>query len=162
MKLKSSRPDIMLLVGSFLLASLAPTLAQALGFAATVSPPRFELRASPGETLNEVVEINNSDTLPVDFELRTADWDLTDGGNVTIHSEELKPGSCRTWARIERHKIRIAAERARRYRFQIKVPEDAPAGECRVALLLEGSGEESIIAGNEFIPIAKKSSLFSQ
>jgi len=151
MKSKSSRPDNILLAGSLLLASLFPALAQAVGFAATVSPPRFELRAAPGDTLNQVVEINNADNLPVDFELRTADWDLTESGNVTIHGDELQPDSCRPWTRIERHKIRVAAERGRRYRFQIKVPEDAPAGECRVALLIEGSGEETVMAGNELV-----------
>ena len=151
MKSKLSRPERLLFACSLLLASLAPATTQAAGFAATVSPPRFELRAAPGDTLNEIVEINNADKLPVDFKLRTADWDLTDNGNVTIHGEELQPNSCRPWARIERHRIRIAPERARRYRFQIRVPEDAPAGECRLALLIEGNGEDKVMAGNDMV-----------
>ena len=151
MKSKSSRRKYRLPGICLLLCSLAPSQAQAVGFAATVSPPRFELRGMPGETLNEVVEINNTDTLPVDFRLRTADWELTDRGNVTIHGEKLQPDSCRPWTRIERRNIRIAQESGRRYRFQIRIPDDAPEGECRVALLLEGSGDETLMAGSEMV-----------
>lgn len=151
MRLKLLRPERFLLAFSLLLACLAPGQSHAAGYAATVSPPRFELRAAPGDILNEVVEITNADTLPVDFKVRTADWDLTDDGNVTVHGNELRPGSCRPWTRIERHNIRIPPERGRRYRFQIRVPEDAPADECRIALLIEGSGDDTLMAGNDVV-----------
>ncbi len=125
--------------------------ARAAGFAATVSPPRFELFAKPGEILRESVEISNADTATATFNMRTADWELTEDGNVTIHPPELQPGSCRGWARIERHKIKLLAESERKFRFEIHVPEDAQAGECRVALLLEGTAEEEVLAGTEEI-----------
>ncbi|NNJ93324.1 MAG: hypothetical protein HKP57_01070 [Halobacteria archaeon] len=121
--------------------------AGAAGFAATVSPPRFELFAEPGEILRESVEISNADTATANFNMRTADWELTEDGNVTIHPPELQPGSCRGWAKIERHKIKLLAESERKYRFEIHVPEDAQPGECRVALLLEGTAEEDLLAG---------------
>ena len=73
----------------------------------------------------------------------------TDNGSVTIHGEELQDGSCRPWTRIERRRIRVAPESSRRYRFQVRVPDDAPAGECRVALLIEGTEEETVMAGTE-------------
>lgn len=121
------------------------------GFAATVSPPRFELSAKPGQSLQEVVEISNTDTEPADYDLRTADWDLSEDGSVTIHPADLQPGSCRPWTRIERRHIRLPAEGQRRYRIQINVPEDAPSGECRVALLLEGSEDKDVMANADAI-----------
>jgi hypothetical protein len=148
MKSKLSRPELLL---AACLTCLAVPAALADGFAATVSPPRFELRAQPGEVLREVVEISNTDTATASYDIRTADWDLGTNGDVTIHPPELQPGSCRGWTRIERHSIRLHAQSERRYRFEIHVPEDAQPGECRVALLLEGTGEENLLAGTSEI-----------
>lgn len=149
MKSKLSRPERLLL--AVYLSFLAVPSALAEGFAATVSPPRYELRAQPGDIVREVVEISNTDTATANYNIRTADWDLTAYGDVTIHPPELQPGSCRGWTRIERHNIRMAPQSARKYRFEIHVPEDAPTGECRVALLVEGTGEETVMAGTSEI-----------
>ena len=145
MKSKLSHPERMLLAACLYL--LGMSAAGANGFAATVSPPRFELRAQAGEIVRESVEISNSATITAGYRLRTADWDLSDEGNVTIHPPELQPDSCRAWTRIERHNIRLPAQGTRSFRFEIHVPEDAAAGECRVALLLEGSDEDDVLAG---------------
>lgn len=138
-----------LLVATASLLITIPTLAG--GFAATVSPPRFELHAQPGESLQEIVEISNTDSQPADYVLRTADWSLSESGSVTIYPAELTPGSCRPWTRIERRHIRLPAEGQRRYRIQINVPDNAEPGECRVALLLEGSDDKAVMAGAEEI-----------
>ena len=116
------------------------------GFAATVSPPRFELHAVPGQTLQEVVAISNTSSGPADYDLRTADWGLSESGSVTIFPPQLQPGSCRPWTRIERRHIRLPAEGQRRYRIQFRVPENAKSGECRVALLLEGGRDRAVMA----------------
>lgn len=149
MKSNLSRPERLLLAVSLLLFTVPAALAG--GFAATVSPPRFELRAQAGEVLREVVEISNAATMPASYNLRTADWDLSDEGNVTIHPPELRPGSCREWTRIERHNIKLPAQGDRRFRFEIHVPGDAQSGECRVALLLEGMEDENVLAGTSEI-----------
>ena len=66
-------------------------------FSATVSPPRFELQGKPGEVIREIVEIDNAGDTPALFALRTADWDLTDSGGLTIFPPGLQPNSCRPW-----------------------------------------------------------------
>jgi fimbrial chaperone protein len=149
MKSNLARHERLLLV--FCLVLIAVPAARATGFAATVSPPRFELRAQPGEVLREVVEISNTDTMTASYDLRSADWDLSADGGVTIHPPARRPGSCRDWTRIERHNIRLPAQGERRFRFEIHVPKDAQTGECRVALLLEGGEEEQILAGTSEI-----------
>jgi len=144
MKSKSSLPEVLgAILGMFLLAANA---AMANGFSVLVSPPRFELSGKPGEVLRNHVEINNPNNQPISLELRTADWDMNESGATTFYPPELQPGSCRPWARIERHQIRLPAQVTKRYRFQIDIPADATAGECRLALLLEAPSEDAVIA----------------
>jgi hypothetical protein len=115
-------------------------------FAATVSPPRFELQGKPGKVIREVVEIDNSGDNPALFALRTADWHLTEDGGLTIYPPELQPGSCRPWARIERRRLRLRPQSGKRFRFEIHIPDDAPAGECRLAILVEHGDESDMLA----------------
>ena len=55
---------------------------------------------------------------------------------MIIHPPELQPGSCRPWIRIERRSLTLPPEAVKRFRFEIHVPDDAAAGECRFALLI--------------------------
>jgi P pilus assembly chaperone PapD len=111
--------------------------AAALDFAAVVSPPRFELRAQPGERVRQVVEITNVAPQPSRYSLRTADWTLAVDGSVAF-SEDLAPGSCRSWVAIERREIEVPGGGRYRYRFEVQPPPDATPGECRFALMIEG------------------------
>jgi hypothetical protein len=145
-----SRPTDPLLPIRLLLAFMLPALpAPALlagSFDAMVSPPRFELQARPGETLRRIVDIQNAGDRAANYTLRTADWDLSADGGLTIHPPELQPGSCRPWTRIERHSLRLPAKGLKRFRFEVHVPEDAPDGECRLALLIEPGEESELMA----------------
>lgn len=144
MKSKPFCPRLLFLVLVILLAT--PLYSGAEGFAVLVAPPRFELHANAGALVRDHVEITNPGDLPGTFLMRTADWDMTAEGSATFYPPELQPGSCRPWVQIERHKIRLPAQGKKRYRFQIQVPEDAPPGECRVALLVEAPPEDAVQA----------------
>ncbi|MCU0764504.1 MAG: hypothetical protein MUF32_00385 [Burkholderiaceae bacterium] len=122
--------------------------AAAQGFAALVAPPRFELKAKPGERVREVVEITNGGSLPARFRFRTADWTLGADGQVQI-IEELQPKGCRPWVSIERLTAQVPGNGRLRYRFEVAPPPEAPAGECRFALLIEGE-EPAVTAGENF------------
>ena len=122
-------------LAAFVLLSISvPTNA---AFNAGVAPPRFELTASPGETLREVVTLFNAGEAVESYQLRTADWDIQPDGGVIVYPPELQPGSCRPWTRIERREVTLAPQATKRYRFEVSVPADAPPGECRFALLIE-------------------------
>ena len=116
---------------------LAVPVAAAQGFAAVVSPPRFEIAMKPGERVRQVVEITNASTLAATYHLRTADWQLAPDGSVAF-PDGLAPDSCRPWVAIERHEIQVPGGGSYRYRFEVQPPTDAPAGECRFALMIEG------------------------
>lgn len=115
--------------------------ATAQGFSVLVSPPRFEDSAKPGSTYRNVVEITNVSAQATRLNLKTADWRL-DANGAAVFSDELAPGSCRPWVGLEATALDVAANGKRRYRFEVAVPADAPAGECRFAILLEGDPEE--------------------
>ena len=48
--------------------------ANAQGFSALVSPPRFEDRGEAGSTYRNVIEISNISADPAHFTVQTADW----------------------------------------------------------------------------------------
>ena len=113
-------------------------------FSATVSPPRFELEGKPGKVIREIIEIYNAGDNKTTFSLRTADWDLSESGGLTIYPPELQPGSCRPWVRIER--LSLQAQASKRFRFEVHIPQDAPDGECRLAILVEPGDESGVLA----------------
>ena len=154
MRSRLMRPEIPhLLFMVLLFAGFRPVMGA--GFAAAVSPPRFELRGDPGDVLRDHVDIQNPDTHPVTFLLRTADWSMNEEGSATFYPPALQPGSCRPWSRIERHKILVPPKGSKRFRFEIAIPKEAPAGECRLALLIEAPSEEAIVtqANSLTIPV---------
>ena len=117
--------------------------AHAGGFAATVSPPRFELQGEPGKIIREIVEIHNTGDTRAVYSLRTADWNLSDAGGVTIYPPELQPDSCRPWVRMERLTLPLQARAGKRLRFEVHIPEGTPDGECRLAILVE-PGDDTV------------------
>jgi fimbrial chaperone protein len=127
--------------------------AAAQGFAALVSPPRFELSAKPGASLRSVLEVSNRAAAPAHYRIHSADFDLTAQFGVVFH-DALQPGSCRPWVALERPEATLPGGGTMRYRFEITVPKDAPSGECRFAILIEGADASVAQAGGVQLPIA--------
>lgn len=131
---------------------LGCTPAQAQGFAAMVTPPRFELRAKAGDRLREVLEITNASPLPARMRVKTADWALENDYSVSFN-ESLQPSSCRPWVAIERREVMIPARGRYRFRFEVAAPADVAAGECRFALLIEGDDQQVKTASGLSFPV---------
>jgi len=110
----------------------------AQGFAALVSPPRFELAAQPGKAVRGVIEISNRSTAPSPYLMHNADWNFSADFSVNFH-DDLQPDSCRPWVAIERPEVVVPGAATLRYRFEVTVPVDAPPGECRFAVMIEGA-----------------------
>jgi hypothetical protein len=135
------------------IAALVAPVAGAQQFAAVVSPPRFEFSVDPGERSRQVIEITNAATQPATYYLRTADWSLAPDAGVSF-TDELAPGSCRPWVAIERREIAVSGGGRYRFRFEVQPPADAPAGECRFALLIEGEQQTVQTEGGLNIPVS--------
>lgn len=138
---------------TLLCAALHSSLAAADGFAALVSPPRFELKAKANTTVRQVIEITNRAPAPAKLRVHTADFSLTKDYGVTFR-DDLAPGSCRPWVALERPAIVLSGGGTIRYRFEVQVPADAPAGECRFGILIEGEEPAMAQAGALRVPVA--------
>lgn len=122
-----------LLVGAWLAGS---SIAQAQGFAASIAPSRFELRAEAGDVIRETVTITNPSEATANYVLKTADWQLDEMSSLHYEEDLLIDGSCRPWVRLERKTITIRPGGRRNYRFEVHVPDDAEPGLCQFAILI--------------------------
>jgi hypothetical protein len=122
-------------------------------FSAVVGPPRFELRARPGAVIREALDIANDNLDYADFAIRSADWELAADGSVIFREADLAANSCRPWVKLERRDIRLGPQGRRKYRFEVQVPAEAPPGECRFALLIEGKEPSAAEAGLIKLPM---------
>jgi len=125
-------PALSLLAGAF-----AAFAAVAGPFEIAVSPSRFELSGKADARVGQSLTIHNVGQLPTELAVRTIDWTYSPEGQIA-YFDELLPGSCRPWVTLERKTVRIAARSKISFRFQLDVPPDAPRGECRFMLAIEG------------------------
>lgn len=125
---------------------------RAQGFAALVSPPRFELAAKPGATLRSVIEVSNRSTGPGHYLIHTADWKLGADFGVSFQ-DELAADSCRQWVALERPDVVVPGGATLRYRFELKVPADAAPGECRFAVMIEGADPSMMRPAGVLVPV---------
>lgn len=146
---------ITLPAASALLALSVNPPVQAGEFALAISPARFELALKPGERSRQIIEITNASSDPANLKLRTADWSLEANTSVSFH-DELQADSCRPWVALERRELKVLAGRPYRMRFEIKVPESTPAGECRFAIMLEGQELFNSLSNGPPIPFAAR------
>lgn len=130
---------------------LLPSPGFAQGFSILVSPPRFEDSAKAGTTYRNIIEINNTAPQPTHLSVKTADWTLGADGGVDF-SDALAQDSCRPWVGIEAKEVAFTGKGKRRFRFEVAVPANAPNGECRFAIMLQG--DPQTVKGNAPVPVA--------
>jgi hypothetical protein len=123
-------------------------------FALAVSPPRFELTAKPGDRLREVIEFSNSEPRAGEYTIKTTDWIFEADASVTL-VDDLMTNSCRPWVSIERRNVNVGPNQTYRYRFEINVPPNTPAQECRFAISVQGK-EQTIRNGALPIPVSAR------
>ncbi|MBU4506044.1 MAG: hypothetical protein KJ740_06605, partial [Gammaproteobacteria bacterium] len=78
------------LMALLLPAAMLPAAAQAQGFAAYISPPRFEVQADAGKPLRQVLEIQHVGQQKGNYRVYTADWTFNPDNSVSF-STELAP-----------------------------------------------------------------------
>lgn len=132
-------------------AVLAPALVSAQGFAAYISPPRFEVQATAGQPLRQVLEIQHVGRTKGHYRIYTNDW-VFNPDNTATFSSELGPDSCRPWVAIERKELTLEPGARYRYRFEINPPAGTPARECRFAIMVEGL-DPARVEGNLNLPV---------
>lgn len=119
-----------------LLLGVAST-AGAQGFAAYITPPRFEIQASAGTSSRHVFEIQHVGQLKGGYRIYTNDWTFQQDNSV-VFSDALAQDSCRPWVAIERRELTLESGARYRFRFEITPPAGTPPRECRFAIMVEG------------------------
>lgn len=137
-------------MGAVTLAT-TPIGAIAQGFAAYITPPRFEVQVAPGQSLRQVLEIQHAGLQKGSYRVYTNDWAFLPDNSVAF-SEALAPDSCRPWVALERRELTIEPGARYRYRFEITPPPGTPARECRFALMMEGL-EPARVQGDLNFPV---------
>jgi hypothetical protein len=134
---------------------LAARAAMAEDFALSISPPRFELSAQPGQTVRAVAELSNASGLATQLNFATAEWELTPEGGVVL-TDALKPDSCRPWVAIERRKATLQSKGQLRYRFEVTPPANVAPTECRFAIVVSGAEAQVSPGENVKFPISSQ------
>lgn len=122
----------------FLLAALSPVEVEAQGFAAYISPPRYELRLKAGQSHRQVLEIQHVGRDKGHYRVYTNEWNLG-ADNAPDFSDALAPDSCRPWVAIERRELSLEPGARYRFRFEVTPPVGTAPRECRFAIMVEGS-----------------------
>ncbi|MGH8106974.1 MAG: hypothetical protein ACREO2_11685, partial [Arenimonas sp.] len=107
--------------------------------------------AKAGTTYREVIEITNVSDASSHFNIYTSDWTLDENASA-VFDNKLAANSCRPWVGIEAKEITIGPRAKRRYRFEVAIPKDAPAHECRFAIMIEGDPET--VKGKVAVPVS--------
>lgn len=139
MRLLSTFAPRLLLAATVAAASLSAAIspAWAAPFEIAIMPSRFELSAKSGARLGQSLDIHNVGNTATEVSVRTLDWRYSPEGEIT-YLDPLQPGSCRPWVMLERKTVRVPARGKVSFRFQVEPPADAPRGECRFMLAIEG------------------------
>ncbi|MEN9537985.1 MAG: hypothetical protein RLZZ126_220 [Pseudomonadota bacterium] len=131
-----------------------PVMVQAQGgFSSLISPPRVETTLQPGRTTRLVLEVSQVGPAPGRLKVYTNDWKLNVQGGVDF-SDDLLPGSCRPWVALERRELQVPGNGKARFRYEISPPPDAPAAECRFAIMFEGLDPGAASGGGVSFPVA--------
>ncbi|WP_261803579.1 hypothetical protein [Variovorax sp. PAMC26660] len=133
---------------ALLVTAVAGHHAVAAPFEIAVTPSRFELAAKGGTRLGQSLDIHNLGSATTEVAIRSIDWSYSPEGDISYH-DELLPGSCRPWVMLERRIVSVPARSKKSFRFQVDPPADAPRGECRFMIAIEGTepAQQTVIRG---------------
>jgi len=74
-----------------------------------VLPSLLELHASPGETIERSVTLTNPGEDALEVSAETADWSMTEQGDVSFLTPGTNPSGCATWILVAPSTIRVPA-----------------------------------------------------
>jgi hypothetical protein len=122
-------------------------------FAASVTPPRFEVSVDAGQVSRQVMEITHALPGSGVYRVYTNDWGMNAGGALTFY-DTLQPGSCRPWVTIERKEVTVTMGTRVRYRFEVAPPASVTPTECRFAVMVEGKPQDIQTGAASTVPMS--------
>lgn len=114
-------------------------------FEAVASPPRLELSAKTGQVVRGLFELTNAGKKREIYTFKTMDWTFSKDAAVQMQDELLKD-SCRPWVKIERPTLTLNGNQKYKYRFEVEVPANTEARECRFLIAIDGDAQ-AVVGG---------------
>ena len=135
-------------------ASLLSASSAQAQFAASVTPPRFEVSVEPGQVSRQVLEISHAVVGTGVYRVYSNDWTLDAATGAVGFYDTLQPGSCRPWVTLERKEVSVTNGTRVRFRFEVAPPAGTTPMECRFALMVEGKPQEVKAGASVSIPMS--------
>ena len=120
---------------------------EGVGF--TITPPIFELKANPGDQLNDVISIYNNGSKGLDIYTVVENLKpIGEKGQVQIVFDEDEPlPSLKSWITIENSDFSVGPGETENIPFKINVPGNAEPGGHFVSILF-GTTQNEMIGGS--------------
>ena len=96
----------------------------------TAIPPRLELQALPGVTLQESIKIRNESNTEMAFQINSSDFIVSDNKGTPVAVTQAVSGrwSLSSWVTFSPKKILLQPQETRMIDLVINIPQDALAG----------------------------------
>jgi hypothetical protein len=87
-----------------------------------VLPSLLELHASPGETIERSVMLTNPGDDPLEVSADSADWNMTEHGDVSFAAAGTNPSGCASWIDVTPSTIRVPARGQASVSVRVRAP----------------------------------------
>jgi hypothetical protein len=143
---KSPPAGLLFIIGLFIALMLFPLKVMAqetVGL--TIVPPKLELFANPGETINESIRLTNDSILPQTYGIVVEDFRATgEEGQVVLEESGTELYSLQSWINLSAPGIVVQPGEEIIYPFAINIPKDAEPGGHYASILFQIGGAEEI------------------
>lgn len=135
---------LILIIGLFITFLIFPLKVKAQSAAGlTIVPPKLELFANPGDTINESIRLTNDSTLPQTFGILVEDFRSTgEEGQVVLEESGTETYSLQSWIKPSTPAIVVQPGEEIIFPFSIIVPKDAEPGGHYASILFQMGGSE--------------------
>jgi len=103
----------------------------------SVSPIRVEQMGKPGDRGTDMISVTNRGSDPTRLKVSVEDWTLTKEGTPTFQKPGGASYSCASWIKVNPIDFRISPGQTREVRYTVTIPEGAPEGGYRAAIVFE-------------------------
>lgn len=110
--------------------------------AITITPPRFELYANPGDQVSEIIRVRNDSASPTSFKVLIEDFtSVGEEGQVALQEDNSTHSfSLAQWITPETTDITLQPGEERPFTFTVSVPKNAEPGGHYASVLFQAAG----------------------
>lgn len=108
-----------------------------------VAASYFTLRAKPGDVLNEATVVSNSSDEPIEVRVDGVDGLTGKTSGVVYANRDDRHLETSRWLRPEARRLVVAPRTTEKFRFRLKVPEDAVPGDHLAGLAFQDVHEST-------------------